>query len=90
MEDDISLGRTVVLGIQISTATLQLTVGRLYFYMPTIGQLWARYWPATGQLQARYWPAIGRVQALCRPYVGLFRPYMYWPYLGRIQTGTDG
>ena len=42
MEDDLSLGRTVVLGIQISTATLQLTVGRLYFYIPTIGQLWAR------------------------------------------------
>ena len=52
MEDDLSLGRTVVLGIQISTATLQLTVGRLYFYMPTIGQLWARYRPVIGLLLA--------------------------------------
>ena len=52
MEDDLSLGRTVVLGSQISTATLQLTVGRLYFYMPTIGQLWARYRPVIGLLLA--------------------------------------
>ena len=61
MEDDLSLGRTVVLGIQISTATLQLTVGRLYFYMPTIGQLWARYRPVIGLLLASYRLTIGRV-----------------------------
>ena len=55
MEDDLSLGRTVVLGSQISAATLKLTVGRLYAYNgPAMGQLWAQllacYWPATGPL----------------------------------------
>ena len=56
MEDDLSLGRTVVLGSQISTATLQL-----YFYIPTIGQLWARYRPDIGLLLASYRLTIGRV-----------------------------
>ena len=69
MEDDLSLGRTVVLGIQISTATLQLTVGRLYFYMPTIGQLLARYRPFIGLLLASYRLAIGRLLAVYRLYV---------------------
>ena len=69
MEDDLSLGRTVVLGSQISTATLQLTVGRLYFYMPTIGQLWARYRPVIGLLLASYRLAICRLLAVYRLYV---------------------
>ena len=70
MEDDLSLGRTVVLGSQISTATLQLTVGRLYFYMPTIGQLWARYRPVIGLLLASYRLTIGRLWAMHRPCIG--------------------
>ena len=69
MEDDLSLGRTVVLGIQISTATLQLTVGRLYFYIPTIGQLWARYRPVIGLLLASYRLAIGRLLAVYMLYI---------------------
>ena len=69
MEDDLSLGRTVVLGSQISTATLQLTVGRLYFYMPTIGQQWARYRPSIGLLLASYRLAIGQLLAVHRHYV---------------------
>ena len=69
MEDDLSLGRTVVLGSQISTATLKLTVGRLYAYNgPAMGQLWAIYGPSyrpvIGLLLARYRLAIGRVYAL--------------------------
>ena len=69
MEDDLSLGRTVVLGIQISTATLQLTVGRLYFYIPTIGQLWARYRPVIDLLLASYRLAIGRLLAVYMLYI---------------------
>ena len=69
MEDDLSLGRTVVLGSQINTATLQLTVGRLYFYMPTIGQLWARYRPVIGLLLASYRLAIGRLLAVSMLYI---------------------
>ena len=69
MEDDLSLGRTVVLGIQISTATLQLTVGRLYFYIPTIGQLWARYRRVIGLLLASYRLAIGRLLAVYMLYI---------------------
>ena len=69
MEDNLSLGRTVVLGIQISTATLQLTVGRLYFYIPTIGQLWARYRPVIGLLLASYRLAIGRPLAVYMLYI---------------------
>ena len=69
MEDDLSLGRTVVLGIQISTATLQLTIGRLYFYIPTISQLWARYRPVIGLLLASYRLAIGRLLAVYMLYI---------------------
>ena len=79
MEDDLSLGRTVVLGSQISAATLQLTVGRLYAYNG----------PAMSPLQAYYWPATGRAQALYWTYVGLILQAVYWLYMGCIQTGTN-
>ena len=49
MEDDLSLGWTVVLGNLISNPLYNLL---LAVYMPTIGQLWARYRPVIGLLLA--------------------------------------
>ena len=87
MEDDLSLGRTVILGSQIRTATLKLTVGRLYAYNgpamgPAIGLLLACYWPAIGLLLAGYWPCICFILTVCRPHIGHILA-LYGPYLDR-------